>query len=298
MMAPLSSASLSACDYLVIGHVTHDLLPGGQGFTIGGTATYSGLVAAALGRRVGILTSAGADCDVAPFGAGPFGERVAVHCHRGAHTTTFENRYTPEGRVQLLHQIADLLTPELVPPEWETSPIVHIGPVAAECAPELATHFAGRAFVGLTPQGWMRRRLRQRDAQDQVVARPWHEAEALLPLASAVVLSMEDVRGDRDLAERWAALTRYLVLTDGYMGGTLYCDGRPYLFPALRVTEVDPTGAGDIFAATFFCALADGTDPRLAAHLAACIASRSIERAGWESVPTPEDRAVCNWDWR
>lgn len=290
--------ALPACDYLVIGHVTHDLLPGGRGYTIGGTATYSGLVAAALGRQVGILTSAGADCDTAPFSA-PYGERVAVHCHRAAHTTTFENRYTPEGRVQLLHQTAAVLTPDMVPPEWESSAIVHIGPVAAECAPELVTHFAGRVFVGLTPQGWMRQRQRGRThAQDQVIARPWYEAEELLPLASAVVLSMEDVRGDRDLAERWAALTRYLVLTDGYMGGTLYCDGRPYVFPALRVTEVDPTGAGDIFSATFFSALAGGTDPRLAAHLAACIASRSIERVGWDSVPTPEDRAICNWDWR
>ena len=286
--------ALPKCDYLVIGHVTHDLLPGGQGYTIGGTATYSGLVAAALGRQVWILTSAGDDCDLTPFATVAYGERVAVHCHRAPDTTTFENRYTPEGRVQLLHKTAALLTPDLIPPEWEASPIVHIGPVAAECAPDLTMHFAGRAFVGLTPQGWMR----QRNAHDQVGARPWYEAETLLPLASAVVLSLEDLRGDRDLAERWAALTHYLVVTDGYMGGTLYCDGRPYLFPALRVTELDPTGAGDIFAATFFCALADGTDPRLAAHLAACIASRSIERAGWDSVPTPEDRAICNWDWR
>ncbi len=273
-------------DYLVIGHVTHDLSPDGCGYTIGGTATYSALVAAALGRRVGILTSAGAD-----FDATAFGERVALHCHPAPATTTFENRYTSEGRVQYLHQTAALLTPELIPSAWQSAPLVHIGPVAAECAPELVPFFAGRAFVGLTPQGWMR----QRNDRDHVIARPWLEAETLLPLASAVVLSLEDLHGNRDLAERWAGLTRYLVVTDGYMGGTLYSEGRPYLFPALRLTEVDPTGAGDVFAATFFCALADGMDPRLAAHLAACIASHSIARVGWASVPTPEDLAICNW---
>lgn len=288
------TASSPPRDYLVIGHVTHDLLPAGRGRTIGGTATYAGLVAAALGRQVGIATSAGDDFDAAVFCAAPFGARIAVHCQRGPATTTFENRYTPEGRVQYLHQTAALLTPELVPPDWQTTPLVHIGPVAAECAPELVSFFAGRAFVGLTPQGWMR----QRNALDQVIARPWLEAEALLPLASAVVLSLEDLRGDRELAERWARLTRYLVVTDGYMGGTLYSAGRPYVFPALRVPELDPTGAGDIFAATFFCALAGGVDPRLAAHLAACIASHSIGRTGWDSIPTSEDLAICNWDWR
>ncbi len=287
-------SAFSACDYLVIGHVTHDLLPDGRGFTLGGTAAYSGLVAAALGRRVGILTSVGNDFDTTPFRTGPHADRLMVCCHRGEATTTFENRYSPAGRVQMLHQIAALLTPDLIPPEWNGAPLVHIGPVAAECSSELVAHFAGRAFVGLTPQGWMR----QRNAQKQVIARQWLEAEALLPLASAVVLSLEDLAGDRELAERWAKLTRYLVVTDGYMGGTLYCDGRPYLFPALRVSELDPTGAGDVFAATFFCALADGMDPRLAAHLAACIASHSIARAGWDSVPTSEDLTICNWDWR
>lgn len=276
-------------DYLVIGHVTHDLQPDRRSFTIGGTATYAGLVAAALGRRVGILTSAGPDFDATPFAA-----RVALHCHPAAATTTFENRYTSAGRMQYLHQVAARLEPTMVPAAWQAAPLVHIGPVAAECAPELVPFFAGRAFVGLTPQGWMR----QRDAQDRVHPCPWHEAETLLPLASAVVVSLEDLQGDRALAERWARLTPYLVVTDGYMGGTLYAKGRPYLFPALRVTEVDPTGAGDIFAATFFCALAEGMDPRLAAHLAACIASHSIARTGWESVPTPEDLAICNWDWR
>ena len=163
---------------------------------MGGTATYAGLVAAALGRRVGILTSAGDDFDPAPFAAPPFGERMTVQCCRGPHTTTFENRYTPEGRLQLLHRTAMPLTPDMIPPEWRSVPLVHIGPVAGECAPEWVSFFAGGAFVGLTPQGWMR----QRDAADRVVPRLWLEAEALLPLASAVVWSLEDLRGDRALA--------------------------------------------------------------------------------------------------
>ena len=49
-------------DYLVIGHITKDLLKGG--FTVGGTVTYSGLTARNLGRRVGVVTSASPDLDL------------------------------------------------------------------------------------------------------------------------------------------------------------------------------------------------------------------------------------------
>ena len=42
-------------DYLVIGHVTQDVLP--NGFALGGTASYSALTAKAAGLRVGIVTS-------------------------------------------------------------------------------------------------------------------------------------------------------------------------------------------------------------------------------------------------
>ena len=38
-------------DYLVIGHITKDLL--NRGFTVGGAVTYSGLTARNLGRKVG-----------------------------------------------------------------------------------------------------------------------------------------------------------------------------------------------------------------------------------------------------
>ena len=50
-------ASLEPVDYLVIGHVAHDLTP--EGSRLGGTAAYAALTARALGYRVGIVTAAG-----------------------------------------------------------------------------------------------------------------------------------------------------------------------------------------------------------------------------------------------
>ncbi|MBI3733145.1 MAG: hypothetical protein HY259_06765 [Chloroflexi bacterium] len=45
-------------DYLVIGHITKDLLPGG-GYAIGGTSTYSALSA----QRLGLNTARAASYD-------------------------------------------------------------------------------------------------------------------------------------------------------------------------------------------------------------------------------------------
>jgi hypothetical protein len=50
---------LEPINYLIIGHLTRDLTPSGP--RIGGTAAYAGLTANALGLRVGIVTSWGAE---------------------------------------------------------------------------------------------------------------------------------------------------------------------------------------------------------------------------------------------
>ena len=49
--------SLAPVDYLVIGHVAHDLAPDGP--RVGGTVAYSALTARALGMKVGIVTAVG-----------------------------------------------------------------------------------------------------------------------------------------------------------------------------------------------------------------------------------------------
>ena len=53
---------LEPVDYLVIGHVTHDLTPSGS--RLGGTAAYSALTAQALGMRVGVFTASGTEADL------------------------------------------------------------------------------------------------------------------------------------------------------------------------------------------------------------------------------------------
>jgi sugar/nucleoside kinase (ribokinase family) len=267
-------------DYLAIGHVTCDLV--GGDCTVGGTVSYAARTAQALGCRTGIVTSAGPDLDLSR-GL----DNIAIACIPAAATTTFENIYTADDRRQMLHTVAQILTPETLPADWRAA-IVHLGPVARECDPALATAF-GNAFVGLTPQGWMR----CWDMAGHVNRCRWEREEALLARADAVVLSEEDVAGDMALVARYAAQTRLLIVTQGALGCTVHARGRSRHFAAPVVHEVDPTGSGDVFAAAFFVWLYRKGDPWEAARFANCVAARSVTRKGLSGTPTPEEIARC-----
>lgn len=267
-------------DYLVIGHVTRDLKD--ACFELGGTASYAARTAQALGCRVGMVTSAGASLDLRE----PLSD-VPVFRLLAPETTTFENIYTEGGRQQLIHDAARPLSVEALPSDWHAR-LVHIAPVAQECDPALVSSF-GEAFVGVTPQGWMR----QWDDTGHVSRCRWRGAEQVLPHADAVVLSEEDVGGDRALVARYARQTDCLALTQGAAGCTVYAAGDVRRFPAPRLEEVDATGAGDIFAVSFFFALEKGHDAWAAARFANCIAARSVTRPGLLGTPRRREVVRC-----
>jgi len=270
-------------DYLAIGHVTRDLVDGD--FTIGGTVSYASRTARALGCRVGVITSARPDLDLNGVLDG-----VMIARFPAATTTTFKNVYSAAGRQQMLYGVAQTLVPAMVPPHWRTA-IAHLGPVARECDPALVNAF-GDAFVGLTPQGWMRRW----DQAGHVHPCRWEKAEELLARADAVVLSEEDVAGDEALVALYAAQTRLLVVTQAALGCTVYVAGQPRHFPAPAVHEADPTGVGDIFAAASFVWLQRCGDPWMAARFANCVAAQSVTRVGLSGTPSVEHVACCERD--
>jgi sugar/nucleoside kinase (ribokinase family) len=77
-----------------------------------------------------------------------------------------------------------------------------------------------------------------------------------------------------------------LVATDGRHGATLFQHGTPERFAAYATHEVDPTGAGDVFAAAFLCHLHRSGNPRAAVNFANCVASFSVEQVGVLGIPT------------
>jgi sugar/nucleoside kinase (ribokinase family) len=267
-------------DYLVIGYATRDLIGAGE-FRIGGTVSYAARTARALGCRVGAVTSANPDLDLSKVLDG-----VLIARHPAAHTTTFENIYVGLDRIQVLHSTAESLTPAMIPADWQAR-IVHLGPVAQECPAALLDRWEG-AFVGVTPQGWMR----CWDEDGRVSLCAWRDSAAILARADAVVLSETDLVDQAIIAE-YVAQARLLVVTRGAKGCTVYSEGAERSFPAPRVRELDPTGAGDIFAAAFFLWMDWYQDPWAAARFANCIAASSVTRVGVSGTPTPGDCVRC-----
>jgi len=263
--------------YLVIGHVSRDLAPDGT-FRVGGTATYSALTAHRLGLRVGVVTSA--DPETSLFEDEP---SIAVHCRRAVQTTTFENVYGAQGRRQYIHGVAGPLTAADLPVGWDKAPIVHLGPLAQEVHPALVEVFPS-ALLGVTPQGWLRRW----DGRGRVSPVEWQDAGRVLSVADVVVLSLGDLGGDRRLLESYVDLARLLVLTMGEKGAIVYRRNQQQPVPAYLVDEVDPTGAGDVFAAAYFVRLHETGDAIEAARFANCAASFVVEGVGTANVASRE----------
>ncbi len=269
----LDLAPIEPVDYLVLGHLTEDLTP--TGTRLGGTVAYSALTARALGLRVGIVTAASETTSLAPL------DGIRVVRVPSSRTTTFENIYTPQGRIQKLHQQASPIPFDAVPAVWRSTPIVHLGPVVHEIDPAMASGFSA-SVLGLTPQGWMR----MWDDEGHVSAQKWDSASLLGPLAGAVAISREDVLSDEEVIEDLAHHTRVLAVTEGPAGSVLYWNGDRRRFRAPETREIDGTGAGDIYAAALFFRLYTTRDPWEAARFATRLASHSVGRVGLEGIPT------------
>ncbi|MCE1253937.1 MAG: PfkB family carbohydrate kinase [Anaerolineae bacterium] len=268
--------SIDPIDYLVIGHVTQDVVE--NGFSLGGTVSFAALTAKALGLRVGVLTSCTPDMDLSLL------QDVTVAAVHSDHNTTFKNIYTPSGRIQYLNHQATVLDAGMVPETWRNAPIVHLGPVAQEIDPNIVRAFP-ESFIGVTPQGWMR----AWDAEGRVRFTDWLEARFVLENISAVVLSIEDVEKDYKRVEDMLSSVRVLALTEGSDGAQIYWNGDVRHVRPPRVYEGDATGAGDIFAASFFYRLQNTRDPWEAARFATQLASLSVTRKGLAGVPTAQE---------
>jgi sugar/nucleoside kinase (ribokinase family) len=254
-------------DYLVIGHICRDLTPAGP--VIGGTAAYAAATARVLGCRTAVVTSYADGDDWQTFLPD-----VTIYALPSPRTTTFENVYTPQGRIQTVHAVASTITASDIPLAYRRPQIAHIGPVANEVEPSVAALFSN-SMIGLTPQGWMR----AWDEQGHVTAQGMQDAQELLPLAAATFISDQDLISPTMLDE-FRDLSRILVLTQGAAGSIVYFGDQALSFPAPHVRVVDETGAGDIFATAYMVRLHQtGGDPWEAARFANRIAALSVTEA-------------------
>jgi len=263
-------------EYLIIGHVSKDITQ--RGPALGGTASYSSLTAQALGKRTAIITSAGHDLDLHPL------LNVSTHMVPSHDSTTFSNEYVSDGRRQSISATAARLTSSDVPSEWRTAPLVHLAPIANEVDYSIIDLFP-QAFIGLTPQGWLRRW----GPSGEVSLDDWESIQDQIPRADAIVFSIEDLKGNEETIYQISRFCEILAITEASRGARIFWADEWRQIPAPVTEEVDPTGAGDIFAAAFFIHLNEGLSPWAAARFANHLAALSVTRSGIASVPRSTD---------
>ena len=265
-------------DYLLIGHMTADLTPDGR--LPGGTVSYATRTAAAFGLRVALLTSAAAG-DPLLDSLKPYGEIVSI---AAAETTTYENIYTPSGRVQYVRGVAAPIGAADLPAHFLGAPLVHIAPIADEVDPQIAHTFRDSTVL-LTLQGWLRRW----DADGRVHFKRWYDPDVLQSI-DIVVFSEEDIVESRQMEREFAGSVKHLFVTRAEKGGTYYYHGEAIDYTTPQVELVNPTGAGDVFAASLLASLpALDQDVRAAIRVAARLGATSVTRYLLDGAPTSSE---------
>jgi 1D-myo-inositol 3-kinase len=262
-------------EFVVIGHICQDILPDGK-LGLGGSVSYAATTAHRMGYRVGIVTSAGPDLDVSKVL--PFAQ---VACQQSEHTTVFENIYANGQRQQIIHQRADVITCEQIPAAWRHAPMIYLGTIDKEIHPDVFQCFPEQALLGVMPQGF----FRKWDERGRISFAKWTPSEELLRRVNVIVISELDVPDPLGMVRNWRRFAEIVVVTHAERGATVYHAGEPCHYPTRPASQVDPTGAGDVFTAGFLIRLAETQCPCQAAEFANVVASFSVERNGLKGIP-------------
>ena len=262
---------------LAVGHVTWDSVDAKD--VLGGSVSYAALTARKLGWDAAVLTAASRD-----FMGGRDLPGIAVHARSSMATTRFMNRYEAGGvRQQYLLSRADDVDVTEVPEAWRAPDALLLGSVASEIPKHAATCFEA-GVVGALAQGWLRRF----GPDGAVTPQAWSDPAGDLFGVHVLFLSVHDVGGEVARARAFLEHVPIVALTHGWEGMELMTRDAVHSVPTLPRPEVDPTGAGDVFAAAFVVRYRETGDPLEAAAFASCAASCVVEGVG---TTTLGDRA-------
>jgi hypothetical protein len=289
-------------DYVTIGHVTRDVIEdhvGGLVSQPGGGALYSALQASRLGLRSLIVTQ-GVPWEIEAL-LEPFLDEFDLHIIPAKHTTTLSTRGAGTKRSQRLLAWAG----PIVEPLTVDAEILHLAPVARETP----LRWRGQAgFLGITPQGLVRGWEQGEDVPliqldtasllgdiplaptvDIALAGDIFSVDLdlrLLPARfDAAVISEHECRSCRVLFAAARDCGAHVAVTAGSRPATVHTPDSTNA--AIVQTALPPPvapredlGAGDVFAAAFFIALADRRSPLDAATFANAAAAIRIAGVG------------------
>jgi sugar/nucleoside kinase (ribokinase family) len=205
---------------------------------------------------------------------------IRVFQRRAAVTTRFKNLYEEDGaRRQFVTARSDDIDLGLVDEDWQDPDVLMLGPVTGEIGRGAAECFEANV-VGALAQGW----LREFDSDGLVRPREWADPAADLLGVHGLVLSEQDTPDAARAARAWLSYVPIIALTRGWRGLFLHTREGVQDVPSLPRPEVDPTGAGDVFAASFLLRYHETGDLLQSAAFGACAASCAVEGVGTSTL--------------
>ena len=110
------------------------------------------------------------------------------------------------------------------------------------------------------------------------------------------VFSDDDSPEEEQIADR-AELCTVVIHTHGGQGRSVHVEGQWNHLSAFHTNEVDPTAAGDVFAAAYLIRFQESDNPLVAARFASVAASFCVEAEGVEGIPTRAEVEDRLWSW-
>jgi sugar/nucleoside kinase (ribokinase family) len=115
-----------------------------------------------------------------------------------------------------------------------------------------------------------------REALQEVIA----ETDLFLPSGDELFLFTQAKSAKEAVEELLAQGIKVIVLKQGSAGATYHDGQRTLTLPSMPVEEVDPTGAGDCFGATFVTFWLEGATPEVALRYANAAGALAVTRIG------------------
>jgi sugar/nucleoside kinase (ribokinase family) len=266
-------------DVWVIGTASLDVLHLGDNTvsTVGGAGLYTALAAARAGATVGFCAPRPAPM---PAALQPVEARVSWHGPVIAPELLprLEIAHHGEGRATLLGAswgAESQLTPALLPEALQHAALVHIA--------ALSTARRQLDFVQAIAD---RRGARQQPrisvgTYARLVYGETAHVRALLDLADVFFMNENEATGlFGSMAQACTGADALLFVTLGAQGALVIAGQESTHIPGQRVSEVDPTGAGDTFCGATLAGLARGASPLTAARRAVVLAARTVSAIG------------------
>lgn len=240
---------------------------------MGGAAAFAARAAVSLGIDTALVTVGPVDVpELAELRALP---GLQLHVAASDTITTFGHEYVAARRQLSLLERARPLAWSDVPAAWREPEVLYAGPVAGECDESLLEGFPGAYGIACI-QGWLRDPVPGRLVRPRQLA-----SECPLPrMLRAVSFSASDHPAASAISRSLTAVGVPVAVTHGRRGARVFSGAEEWRVPAAPATEVDPTGAGDVFALIFGLSLRAGLAPVEAAGRAALAAARVVEGPG------------------